>query len=106
MSLVFNGNIVASDMVKTKAAVNLVAASWVQNQTTQRYEYSLASSYPAATYDIEVDLDWDDATDEQIAAWQAAQPAGSYDSNKIICLGEKPEVAIPVIVYALKGGAA
>ena len=61
---------------------------------------ALQTTYPAASYDIEVELNGDLVTAEQRDAWSAAQIVGSAIGNTIKALGDVPAVDIPVIVKA------
>lgn len=61
---------------------------------------ALQTTYPAASYDIEVELNGDLVTSEQKDAWSAAQIVGSATGNTIKALGDVPAVDIPVIVKA------
>lgn len=59
--------------------------------------YSFETKYPSVNYDIEVDIDGDRCTDEQLEAWIAAKPLSS-STNKIVAKGDIPTVDIPVIL--------
>lgn len=59
--------------------------------------YSFEATYPNASYDIEVDIDGDRCTDEQLEAWIAAKPLAS-STNKINAKGDVPIVDIPIIL--------
>ncbi len=74
-------------------ATTLLASSWDSTAKT----YSFESTYPNASYDIEVDIDGDSCTDEQLDAWIAAKPLSS-SYNKIVAKGYIPAVDIPVIL--------
>ena len=78
------------------AAVTLLAANWNGNS------YSLATLYPAATYDLSIDLNGDSITLEQYEAFSGAMIAGSVTTNTLKALGDVPEVDIPVIVKAVE----
>lgn len=80
----------------TMSTMTLAVASWSSGV------YSLEGTYPAATYDVEVDLNGDSCTLAQMEAWAAAKPVGSPTGNKIKALGDVPTVAIPVVVKAWK----
>lgn len=59
--------------------------------------YSFESIHPNASYDIEVHIDGDNCTDEQLEAWIVAKPLSS-STNKIVAKGDIPTVDIPVIL--------
>ena len=59
--------------------------------------YSFESTYPNASYDIEIALD-STATAEQAEAFNGAQIAGSVTSNVVKAYGIVPTVDIPVIL--------
>ena len=73
--------------------VLLEASKWDSTSKT----YSFESTYPNASYDIEVDIDGDRCTDEQLDVWIAAKPLSS-STNKIVAKGDIPTVDIPVIL--------
>ena len=79
----------------TTTTSTLLASNWDSSSKT----YSLESEYPNANYDIEVDIDGDNCTDEQLEAWITAKPLSS-SSNKIIAKGDVPSVDIPIILTA------
>lgn len=58
------------------------------------------TTYPAASYDIEVQLNGDSVTADLVDVWNDAQVVGSATTNNIIALGTTPTVDIPVIVKA------
>lgn len=59
--------------------------------------YSFEDRYPSEIRDIEVDIDGDNCTDEQLDAWITAKPLSS-STNKIVAKGDIPIVDIPVIL--------
>ena len=71
----------------------LEASKWDSTSRT----YSFESTYPNANYDIEVDIDGDRCTDEQLDAWIASKPLSS-STNKIVAKGDTPVVDIPIIL--------
>lgn len=77
----------------TITAVSLLASNWDSSSKT----YSLESTYPNASYDIEVALD-STATSEQVEAFNGAQIVGSATSNIIKAYGDVPTVDIPIIL--------
>ena len=62
--------------------------------------YSFESTYPVATYDIEVALD-STATSEQAEAFNGAQIVGSATSNVVKAYGIVPTVDIPICIKAV-----
>lgn len=84
----------------SKVTLSIAVSDWVQNSDTERYEYSFESQYPSTQYDIEVDLNWDTASDDQIKEWGKLQVVGSNAANKIVARsGEQPTLAQSVIIY-------
>ena len=75
----------------TITTATLLASSWNDGA------YSFETDYPNASYDIEVDIDGDNCTDEQLEAWIAAKPLSS-STNKINAKGDVPSVDIPIIL--------
>lgn len=88
-----SGNWEAAVIKPTITATTLLASNWDSTAKT----YSFESTYPSANYDIEVDIDGDRCTDEQLNAWIAAKPLSS-STNKIVAKGDIPTVDIPVIL--------
>lgn len=78
------------------ATATLAVASWSSGV------YSFESSYPVATYDIEIEPNGDSCTAAQLAAWSKAQIVGSATKNQIKALGTVPTVAIPVMIRYMK----
>lgn len=70
----------------------LLASAWSNG------EYSFESTYPVASYNIEVEIDGDSATEEQIEAWSGAKMMGSATANKLYAKGDVPTVDIPIIL--------
>ena len=62
--------------------------------------YSFESTYPHATYDIEIALD-STATSEQAEAFNGAQIVGSATSNVVKAYGIVPTVDIPICIKAV-----
>jgi hypothetical protein len=83
----------------SKTTLTATTSGWTLNNSTGFYEYSLNSSYPSATYDVEVDLNWDSATDDAVSDWMAMQVVGSYSSNKLVARGGQPGYDYPLILY-------
>lgn len=97
-NLMLNGKILATEdyvnkFKPTTTITTLTASNWDSTAKT----YSFESTYPSANYDIEVDIDGDRCTDEQLNAWIAAKPLSS-STNKIVAKGDIPTVDIPVIL--------
>ena len=84
-----NGALAKSDIQTVTAT--LIASSWSNKQ------YSFESTYPSASYDIEVGINGDSATDDQYKAWASLKPMDSM-SNILKIKGEVPTVDIPVIL--------
>lgn len=75
-------------------------ADW---QTANGETYcDLETSYPAAKYDLAVEIDGDRATEVQMAAWSAARPVGSPTKNRIVLKGVKPNTAIQTMLKVVK----
>lgn len=60
--------------------------------------YSFETTYPVAEYDIDLEIDGDNVTAEQYAAWSAAMVVGSTTTNSARALGAIPSIDIPVIL--------
>ena len=90
-----NGNLLSNVMAHkpTITTTTLLASNWDSTAKT----YSFETDYPNASYDIEVDIDGDNCTDEQLEAWIAAKPLSS-STNKINAKGDVPSVDIPIIL--------
>ena len=90
-----NGNLIwgAVNNLSAVSATTLLASNWDSTAKT----YSFEADYPSASYDIEVSLDGDNATNEQINAWIVAKMLSS-SSNKIIAKGTIPTIDIPIIL--------
>lgn len=73
----------------------LSASGWSNSQ------YSFESSYPESSYDVEVGIDGDKATDAQYKAWAALKPMDSL-SNILKIKGKTPVIDIPVILKVVK----
>lgn len=82
-----------------KTTLTATASGWSLNSTTGFYEYSLEGSYPNASYDVEVDLNWDSATADAASDWMAMQVVGSYSSNKLVARGGQPGYDYPLVLY-------
>ena len=86
-----------SSLKPTITTTTLLASSWDSATKT----YSFESTYPNASYDIEVALD-STATSEQAEAFNDAQIVGSATSNIIKAYGEVPTVDIPIILKVVR----
>lgn len=94
----------------TPARLKTAVETWGAGKTTVT-TYTLTSSgwsgstysglqttYPSASYDIEIEPNGDSCTAAQYAAWGAAQLVGSATTNILTALGTVPTVDIPIIV--------
>ena len=90
-----DGNLLSNVMARKPiiTTTTLLASSWDSSAKT----YSFESTYPNASYDIEVALD-STATSEQAEAFNGAQIVGSATSNTIKAYGDVPTVDIPIIL--------
>lgn len=77
----------------TITIATLLASNWDSTAKT----YSFEATYPSARYDIEVEINGDSCTDEQLEAWVVAKPLSS-STNKINAKGDVPSVDIPIIL--------
>lgn len=80
----------------TITTATLLASNWDSTAKT----YSFETTYPSARYDIEVEINGDSCTDEQLEAWIAAKPVSSL-KNKINAKGDVPSVDIPIILTVI-----
>lgn len=80
----------AAQVKPTYTVSNLIASSWGQGGT-----YDFESSYPNATYDLEISLS-STCTKEQYEAFCNAMIIGNDSTNIIKALGEVPTVNIPI----------
>ena len=90
-----DGNLLSNVMARKPiiTTTTLLASSWDSSAKT----YSFESTYPNASYDIEISLD-STATSEQAEAFNGAQIVGSATSNIIKAYGDVPTVDIPIIL--------
>ena len=58
----------------------------------------LQTTYPIASYDIEIEPNGDTITDAQLSAWNDAQILGSVTTNTLKAAGTVPTVDIPIMV--------
>ena len=77
----------------TVVTASLLASAW--NAATKTYSFE--TTYPNASYDIEVALN-STATTAQAEAFNGAQIVGSAASNTIKAYGDVPTVDIPIIL--------
>lgn len=75
------------------STVTMAAAGW----DSAAKIYSFENTYPAASYDIEIEPD-STITDEQLEAWCAAKIVGNRTANKAVAKGDVPTVDIPIII--------
>lgn len=91
-----NTNTEVGKLKATYAEVTLISSNWSE-QT-----YSLESTYPSNTYDIEIELSGN-ATKDIAKVWGKTIPVPSPDRKNIIkALGTVPTVNIPIRVKAVK----
>lgn len=76
---------------KTITTGTMAAASWNSNT------YSFESTYPNATYDVEIEPG-QTCTEAQLSAWTRAKLVGSANSNVCTAVGVVPTVDIPIII--------
>ena len=90
-----NKNLLSNVMAykPTITTTTLLASNWNSNTKI----YSFEADYPSAMYNIEVDIDGDNCTDEQLDAWIAAKPLKGI-KNKLTAKGNVPSIDIPVII--------
>ena len=91
-----NTNTEVGKLKATYAEVTLISTSWSE-QT-----YSLESTYPSNTYDIEIELSGN-ATKDIAKVWGKVIPVPATDGKNIIkALGTVPSINIPIRVKAVK----
>lgn len=78
----------------TITTVVMSAANWNASAKT----YSFESTYPAATHDLELELNGDVASEAQFEAFNAAMMVASANTNVVKAFGEIPTIDIPVIL--------
>lgn len=76
----------------------VVSASTLAHGTWSNGQYSFESTYPVASYRLEIELDGDNITESQMTAWTNAKVIGSATANKIYAKGTVPTVDIPIIL--------
>lgn len=95
-----NGNLFSNVMAHkpTITTATLLASNWDSTAKT----YSFEADYPNATYNVEIEINGDSCTDEQLEAWSAAKIVGSFSSNVAKAKGNVPSVDIPIILTVVK----
>lgn len=83
-----------ADGISARIAVagTLYAADWDSR------EYSFEETYPSATYNLEIELDGDRATELNFEIFGKAKIVGSATENKCKALGDVPTVDLPIII--------
>lgn len=77
----------------TVTTATMAASSWSNGVYS-----ALQTTYPAASYDIDITVNGDSITVEQLNAWNAAQIVGSAVGNTFKAMGTVPSIDIPIIV--------
>ena len=77
----------------TITSTTLSASGWSNGSYA-----GLQTTYPVASYDIEIEPNGDSITSAQLSAWSDAQIVGSATTNTLKSLGTVPTVDIPIIV--------
>lgn len=85
----------------TKANKHTISSATMSASGWNSGVYSFESSYPVLTYDIEIEIDGDNCTTEQLEAWSKAQIVGSFATNSCKALGDVPTIDIPIIIKAV-----
>jgi hypothetical protein len=99
-----NGKALSSNITLSASDVGAGSATTVTTGTLTASSWSgstysaLQTTYPAASYDIEIEPNGDSCTSAQYAAWGAAQLVGSATTNVLTALGTVPTVNIPIII--------
>jgi hypothetical protein len=81
----------------TRTTSTLSASSWTSDN-----HYSFEVDYPSTSYDLQLEVNGDTATDDQISAFRDAVIIGSDTSNIIKTTGTKPSIDIPIILEVIK----
>ena len=81
----------------TYVSDTMSASKWDKSSKT----YSFESSYPFASYDIEIQPS-DACTELQFEAWSKSRIVGSISKNIAKAIGDVPTVDIPIILKAVK----
>lgn len=83
----------------TKASKTTITTTTLSASGWSGSTYSgLQTTYPSASYDLEIEPNGDSCTADQYSAWGAAQLVGSATTNVLTALGTVPTVDIPIIV--------
>lgn len=77
----------------TVTTYTLTASGWSGSTYS-----GLQTTYPSASYDIEIEPNGDSCTEAQLSAWSAAKMVGSATTNVLKAVGTVPTVDIPIIV--------
>jgi phage-related tail fiber protein len=88
-------------LLKAKANTTTVVTYTLKSGSWANSQYSLESAYPSASYDVEVGINGDSATDAQYKAWAALKPMDSA-SNILKIKGKTPTIDIPVLLKVVK----
>jgi hypothetical protein len=83
------------NLKETFVSMTLSASKWSSG------EYSLESTYPAATYNLYISVP-NTATLEQVVAWNSARILANTSSNVLIAMDTTPTVDIPIFVKVVK----
>lgn len=91
-----NGNLLSNVIAykPTITTATLLTSNW---DSTEKI-YSFEADYPNATYDVEIEINGDSCTDEQLEAWSGAKIVGSFSSNVAKAKGNVPSIDIPIIL--------
>ena len=81
--------------VATDVEYTLLASNWTGDEAP--YVYDFTEAYPDISYDINAVANIEALTEEQRTALISAVTV-STTSNKLIALGEKPSIDIPIIL--------
>ena len=79
----------------------------ISSSTLSRYgwsgnTYSFEDVFPVATYDIEISLDSNGLTADQLQAFTAARIVGNATTNVIKVFGDVPTVDIPIVMKVVR----
>lgn len=66
--------------------------------------YSFQSVYPKEVYDMEIEVDGDNVSQAEMAAYGRANIVGSFANNQCKALGEVPTIDIPIVITLKEGG--
>lgn len=86
----------------SKIKITRVSSTLDKSKWTSDNHYSFETEYPYISYDLQVEINGDIATNDQIAAFSKAIMVGSDSSNIIKATGVKPTVDIPIIIEVIK----